>query len=62
MRRILGIIGIVVAVLIYIALSIWLGFPTPKGFDRFAICTTLFLLAFAIGAASIIVLINDIYE
>lgn len=62
MKRILSIIGIIVAVLMCIALSIWLGFPTPKGFDRFAICTTLFLLAFAIGFASIIVLIEDIYE
>lgn len=62
MKRILCVIGIVVAVLMCIALSIWLGFPTPKGFDRFAICTTLFLLAFAIGFVSIFILIEDIYE
>ena len=45
-----GIIGLVIV----IGLSIWVGFPSPEGFDRTVICYVgyiigLFLLFFSVG-------------
>lgn len=43
----LNILGIIFGALIIIGLSIWIGFPSPQGFDRNAICVVGYL--FGIG-------------
>lgn len=47
MKKVLTILGIIFGVLLIIGLSIWVGFPSPQGFDRTAICIVGYL--FGIG-------------
>ena len=46
MRQTLSILAMLLGVLIIVGLSIWVGFPTPAGFDRTAICLVGYLLGF----------------
>ena len=43
MKKVLSILSIIFGVLLIIGLSIWVGFPSPQGFDRTAICIVLYL-------------------
>lgn len=44
MKKVLTILGIIFGVLLIIGLSIWVGFPSPQGFDRTAVCVVGYLL------------------
>ena len=51
MRKTLSVLAILLGVLIVVGLSIWVGFPTPVGFDRTAIC----LVGYMLGIGTIII-------
>lgn len=38
---------IVISILMIIALSIWLGFPSPEGFDRGPVCFVMYMISMA---------------
>lgn len=38
LKAILCVLGIILGTLAFLGLMIWLGFPTPEGFDRTPIC------------------------
>ena len=46
MRKTLSILAMLLGILIVVGLSIWVGFPTPEGFDRTAICLVGYMLGF----------------
>ena len=48
--KVLSILSLIIGLIIVIGLSIWIGFPSPQGFDRTAICYVGYLL----GAALIV--------
>lgn len=40
MKKALSILAVILGLIITIGLSIWVGFPSPQGFDRLAIVAT----------------------
>lgn len=48
MKKVLSMLGIIFGALLIIGLSIWVGFPSPQGFDRTAICAVGYLLGAAL--------------
>lgn len=60
---ILSILGLVFGLLIIIALSIWMGFPKPQGFNREYIGLVGYLIGIAltVGGFAGLMIINDWY-
>ena len=48
MKRILSVLAVIVGLIIVIGLSIWVGFPSPPGFNRTAICYVGYLIGIAL--------------
>lgn len=48
MKKFLSILALIVSLVIIIGLSIWIGFPSPQGFDRTAICIVGYLFGFGL--------------
>ena len=47
MKKFLSILALVVALGIIIGMSIWIGFPSPQGFDR----TAIVVVGYALGVS-----------
>lgn len=45
MKKFLSILALIVSLVIIIGLSIWIGFPSPQGFDR----TAIVVVGYALG-------------
>lgn len=59
----LSVLGLILGILIIIGLSVWMGFPTPQGFNRNFIVVVGYLIGIAltVGGFTGLMIINDWY-